>query len=336
MIADFDRTDATTPTEEVRVGVSEMVEVSKIKIGERRRDDYGDIGELAQSIKEQGLLHPVGITEDYQLVYGGRRVRAVKSLGWSHIEAVRYGRMENLELRRKELAENMLRLDLDPLERDKTMIKYVEVTKSVMEEEAKQFPPGAGGNSNGTVGRPSSPTSRESVSRRTGIPTSTIGEATTHVEAVEKYPALLKVYKRKGDRVKAYRQLEAMEPGNILGRRDHAVAALEAGYTISQKSLAAYDNAKDANLGNVGVAYVPPLPDEAMGKAFVQFRDGTTGEEEKLKVVRVKRRRQKPTFAVEYEDKSARVIDLDALLKEEDYTKCTHCNGYGVHRKEGR
>lgn len=60
-----------------------MVEVmiDRIIVGERHRKDFGDIEALAASIKEMGLLQPIGITLDDRLVFGERRLRACKLLG---------------------------------------------------------------------------------------------------------------------------------------------------------------------------------------------------------------------------------------------------------------
>lgn len=53
---------------------------SEVKIGDRHRKDMGDLHSLADSIEHIGLLQPIGITEDYELVFGERRLRAVKEL----------------------------------------------------------------------------------------------------------------------------------------------------------------------------------------------------------------------------------------------------------------
>ena len=38
--------------------------ISEIQLGNRHRKDMGDIEALAQSIQEEGLLQPIGITPD--------------------------------------------------------------------------------------------------------------------------------------------------------------------------------------------------------------------------------------------------------------------------------
>lgn len=63
----------------------EDLDIADIKIGDRYRKDVGDIEALAASIKKQGLLQPIGINENNELVFGERRLRAFQSLGWTRI-----------------------------------------------------------------------------------------------------------------------------------------------------------------------------------------------------------------------------------------------------------
>jgi len=63
------------------------MKINEIKIGERLRKEMGNIQELADSIKKQGLLQSIGINEDNQLIFGVRRIEAVKLLGWENIDA---------------------------------------------------------------------------------------------------------------------------------------------------------------------------------------------------------------------------------------------------------
>jgi ParB family chromosome partitioning protein len=55
--------------------------VSAIRVGARRRQDLGDIEDLAGSIRDHGLLQPVTVTADNTLICGARRLAAVKLLG---------------------------------------------------------------------------------------------------------------------------------------------------------------------------------------------------------------------------------------------------------------
>lgn len=56
--------------------------VDQIIVGARHRKDLGDIAALADSISQVGLLQLPTITPDGVLIYGARRLAAVKTLGW--------------------------------------------------------------------------------------------------------------------------------------------------------------------------------------------------------------------------------------------------------------
>ena len=88
--------------------------ISEIQLGNRHRKDMGDIEALAQSIQEEGLLQPIGITPDKELVFGERRLRAYRDvLGRDTIPA----RIVNVQsVLHGELAENTMRKDYTPSE----------------------------------------------------------------------------------------------------------------------------------------------------------------------------------------------------------------------------
>ena len=65
-----------------------LIDINSITVSGRIRSDVGDIESLARSMKKLGQLQPIGIDSDSRLVFGERRVRAAKSIGWTHIDAV--------------------------------------------------------------------------------------------------------------------------------------------------------------------------------------------------------------------------------------------------------
>jgi len=88
--------------------------LSEIAIGQRHRRDMGDLQSLAESMHELGLLQPIGVTEDGQLVFGERRVKAAQILGWTTIPT----RIVDLpSIVAGEHAENEIRKDFTPSER---------------------------------------------------------------------------------------------------------------------------------------------------------------------------------------------------------------------------
>lgn len=59
--------------------------VDAIRAGQRHRTDLGDVEALAGSIRRLGMLEPIVITPDGELVLGARRLAAVKLLGWREV-----------------------------------------------------------------------------------------------------------------------------------------------------------------------------------------------------------------------------------------------------------
>src|SRR4051812_32591348 len=70
------------------------IPVDLIDIGENVRKTVGDVAELAASIAQVGVLQPIKVlgpfpdTGRFSLIYGQRRLTAVRSLGWPQIKAV--------------------------------------------------------------------------------------------------------------------------------------------------------------------------------------------------------------------------------------------------------
>ena len=83
----------------------------------RKEFDQGAIEELAQSIRKNGLLQPITVTQNgggrYVIVAGERRFRAVQTLGQDTVDCLVYAGDRALEL---QLVENLNREDLNPME----------------------------------------------------------------------------------------------------------------------------------------------------------------------------------------------------------------------------
>lgn len=58
-----------------------LIKINEIKVADRIRKDFGGIEELAQDIDQNGLINPIVVTPDYQLIAGERRLRAHQYLG---------------------------------------------------------------------------------------------------------------------------------------------------------------------------------------------------------------------------------------------------------------
>lgn len=88
------------------------VRVDEVKIkDERFREEYGAIEELAVSIQRYGLLHPIVVDDQLNLIAGERRLKAHKLLGITEIEVKQLKEMTELEKREIEIEENLKRKD---------------------------------------------------------------------------------------------------------------------------------------------------------------------------------------------------------------------------------
>jgi len=99
----------------VRLGARiEEVPTAQISMGDRFRQDYGNLKELACSLNERGQLQNliVQTAEDgkYLLLAGGRRLRAIQELGWETCLCMVVERpLSPLELAEIEWEENAMR-----------------------------------------------------------------------------------------------------------------------------------------------------------------------------------------------------------------------------------
>lgn len=83
--------------------------IKDIKIKKRVRKDLGDLHMLQESLKRYGLMNPITINSQYELVAGHRRLEAAKALGWSTIDAIMVDTKDKLLLLELELEENVQR-----------------------------------------------------------------------------------------------------------------------------------------------------------------------------------------------------------------------------------
>lgn len=90
------------------------VKVAEIVVGERFRKDIGDLDRLAATIEEAELLQPIGITPDYRLVFGLRRLLAYRDVLGRETILARIVPIESILL--GEIAENIMRKDYTPSE----------------------------------------------------------------------------------------------------------------------------------------------------------------------------------------------------------------------------
>ena len=123
-----------------------LVDVKSIKIPRGHRPtDPKKVESLAQSIRENGLLQPVGLTSNRTLLYGAHRLAAYQKLGIKKIPAI----LHDVDGLRGELAtidENLLRRALTAIEETRALARRQEIYEA-LHPETKQHV--AGGKASG-------------------------------------------------------------------------------------------------------------------------------------------------------------------------------------------
>lgn len=101
------------------------IALQDVELGERIRKDLGEIDELAESIKNNGLINPITVQENkkgkYKIIAGGRRFSAYKLLHEKHGEE--FARIPSLILNAEildsfdlEISENLARKNFNDME----------------------------------------------------------------------------------------------------------------------------------------------------------------------------------------------------------------------------
>jgi ParB family transcriptional regulator, chromosome partitioning protein len=100
----------------------DIVPVEAITLGNRFREDMGDLDSLVASITDKGLINPITVqtqheSEPFLLVAGGRRFTACVLAGLTEVPVRIYDEpLTELQLRSIELEENIQRKDLEWIE----------------------------------------------------------------------------------------------------------------------------------------------------------------------------------------------------------------------------
>lgn len=96
----------------------------EVKRETRQRRKLEKVDELAESIRQNGLMHPIIITRDYVLVAGERRLAAHQLLQFDQIYVQFTDEVDEERLHLLELEENTKRLDLQWQEQIKAVADY--------------------------------------------------------------------------------------------------------------------------------------------------------------------------------------------------------------------
>src|SRR5690348_13944297 len=117
-----------------KIGVRK-VPVDAIVVGQRwRKPRAAKIEEMRASLRENGQIGPIGVRRaengppesSWVLVYGATRLAAAKLEGWTEID-VQALEGSSVDIEKVELVENLHRGELTKLDRDRQIVRYIEL-----------------------------------------------------------------------------------------------------------------------------------------------------------------------------------------------------------------
>jgi len=103
---------------------SHLIDTIWVERDKRQRRELVGIKELAESIQRSGLINPIVVKHDGELVAGERRWTACKSLGWTHINVQFLEDLSESEVQLVELEENVRRVDLPWQDQCRALERY--------------------------------------------------------------------------------------------------------------------------------------------------------------------------------------------------------------------
>lgn len=251
----------------------ETVPIASIVVGQRRRKKLGAVAALASDIEANGLLHPIGIDADGVLVFGERRLEAMKRLSRVTIKARRFGKLTDEERRQIEWAENVTRLDFDDYEASKQRLADMQAEREAAAAEVSgQAAPKPGPKG----GRPKEPGSSRDLAARTGYSPREQRRIESHVEAAERYPFLKSPGWRKGQSLDVAEKLDTMPepvakavnamiadaglPPQKVTKMIENIAAMPKPEQRELAKLARSDDPDDQRLAATRATRNPPMP----------------------------------------------------------------------------
>jgi hypothetical protein len=264
----------------------EDIPVDLIDVGERRRMEFGDIAGLAEGIGRVGLLEPILVERNgsnrFRLVFGERRLRAIKLLERKVIAAQLREHLTDEEFRAIELEENDNRKALTQGERSRTFAS----AKKLVENARKAA--GILGNNSPVLdekrgrGQPPKPDSTRAVAAALGVDKSDVRRAEKQVETAEKFPFMKAGKWRQSDTLRIAERIEELpeaereRAAGVLGCAklmdpDLAVELMEnlgakpAAERQEIYRLSVSADPRDQSLALTKVAELPPMPDPRLG-----------------------------------------------------------------------
>lgn len=132
---------------------SESVPIEKIKQLHNIRTDAGDMTELMESIRQIGLMQPIGLWDngsECRVVWGNRRLNALRKLGYKTLTVgkecvfIKRAAMDERQYLILNATENLQRKEITPVELGKLALQLKETFDMNVEDVAREMGVGAG------------------------------------------------------------------------------------------------------------------------------------------------------------------------------------------------
>jgi len=186
----------------------DLIQITEINVGNRMRKYFGDIDTLANSLARFGLMTPIVLDNENNLIAGHRRILAAKQLGWNDIAYRRMEALDAITRQELELEENLRRKDLEWQEEVVGLYKLYA---------AKQERYGEKGSAIATDGGCGIEEAARELDRATG----SISMDLALAKALKEYPELIEE-KTKSSAFKRYRRLKETALRSELAKRKQA------------------------------------------------------------------------------------------------------------------
>jgi len=197
------------------IGKVAMISISDVEIGDRAREEMGDLEGLEDSIKQSGLIQPLAVKENkgakpYYLLAGERRFGVLFKNGVSEIPVRIYpSTITELEMRAIELAENFFRKDFEWHEHDKLVKEMHSLQQEIYGEKISTMSDAEGWGLKETG---------EAIGRTKG----SVSTAIKRANAREAFPELFSKCKTQSDASKVLGKLEEEVIKDALAKKIEA------------------------------------------------------------------------------------------------------------------
>ena len=141
-----------------------LIDINKVIVNGRIRKDFGNIEELANDIRDNGLINPPVVTPDMELIAGERRLRAMKHLGWPQVEVRVMTVQDAFHQLKLEISENENRKDFTFSEKMDWAERLKEEYRKIAEANTAANLPGSPSDTRVSLGRVD-----DKVAEETGI-----------------------------------------------------------------------------------------------------------------------------------------------------------------------